>query len=81
MSFDRMGRRVTNNAQLSRNDIMRNLIIVIAVLLMVLMAIPSLKMDSRGEAIKRCNEIMEQYSLNPIIEACLRDIIDREVAR
>ena len=57
---------------------MRNLIIIIALLLLVLMLLPSYKLDSREKGINRCREIMEGYNLTTAVEACLNDIIKRE---
>lgn len=60
---------------------MKNIIIIIMILLLVLIILPSCKLDSRRNANDRCNEIMEQYKINPKVDACLRGIIKRESLR
>ena len=75
------GRRFQDVSLLRKNGAMRNIIIVLALLLLTLIMLPSFKLDSRRRVIDRCNEIMAQYNINPVVDVCLRDIIKRESVR
>lgn len=60
---------------------MRYVIMVIALLMVVLMVLPSCRLNSRENAINLSNEIISRYNISPVIDTVLRDIIRRESAK
>ena len=60
---------------------MRYMIMVIALLMVVLMVLPSCRLNSWENAINLSNEIISRYNISPVIDTVLRDIIRRESAK
>ena len=54
---------------------------VIALLMVVLMVLPSCRLNFRENAINLSNEIISRYNISPVIDTVLRDIIRRESAK